>query len=201
MNRYVTRVFSQKDFPKWRWWACVLPIFVLSSAHATSVIAPRFETLVDQAELIFTGHVVSQRSEWRNGNGRKNIVTLVSFAVQQVHKGRAGAAVTLQFLGGTMGDVTMEVAEMPKFKPGERVVLFVEGSGLNASPIVGFFHGKFSIQKDLTGNDAVRQHNGEPLAAVNEIGRTKRAVSSESRSISHEEFTSQIRQRVAAHSK
>ncbi|HWN96348.1 MAG TPA: hypothetical protein VNT99_15060, partial [Methylomirabilota bacterium] len=168
---------------------------------ATSVLAPRFETLVDRAELIFTGHVISQRTEWRNGNGQKSIVTLVSFAVQQVHKGRAAATVTLQFLGGTIGDVTLEVAEMPKFKAGERVVLFVEGNGVNASPIIGFFHGRFLLRKDRVGREAVWQYNGEPLAAVNEIGRGKRAAGPEVRSVSHEEFTFQIHQRVATQTK
>ncbi len=194
-------MFGQKDFPSWRAVACVFAAVALPNAPATSVIAPRFEALVDRAELIFTGQVISQGSEWRNINGQKSIVTLVSFAVRQVHKGRADAIVTLQFLGGTIGDVTLDVAEIPKFRNGERVVLFVEGNGVNASPLVGFFHGKFSVQKDSAGRDTVRQHNGEALATMHDIGRPKRAADVQERSVSPEEFTSQIRERVAIRSK
>jgi len=110
----------------------------------------------------------------RNTGRQKSIVTLVSFRVQAVHKGRADSVVTLQFLGGTVGDVTLDVSDMPKFKPGERVVLFVEKNGASASPLIGFYHGKFSLQKDASGRDVVLKHNGEPLADVAELGHAKR---------------------------
>ena len=154
--------------------------------------------LVSRAELIFTGQVVSQHSDWRNDNGQKSIVTLVSFSVQQVHKGTAGANITLQFLGGTVGDVTFDVAEIPKFKPGERVVLFVEGNGVNASPVVGFFHGKFSLQRDRTGRETVLKYNGEPFSAFSSAGRAKQVLAAASRSepMTLGEFTAEIRRHV-----
>src|SRR5256885_6721644 len=40
-----------------------------------------------------------------------------------------GASVTLRMLGGTVGAETMEVADAPKFKVGERDILFVENNG------------------------------------------------------------------------
>jgi hypothetical protein len=118
--------------------------------------------------------------------------------VQEVHKGRAASSVVLQFLGGTVGDTTLDVADIPKFKPGERVVLFVEGNGLNASPLVGFYHGKFLLKRDPTGGDVMLQHNGEPLAAVTQLGRAKSAIAGETmdHGLSHESFVSQIRQRL-----
>jgi hypothetical protein len=167
-----------------------------SGSLATSVIAPRFEMLVDSADLIFTGQALSQRSEWRNKDGQKSIFTFVTFGVQQVHKGRASSTVTLQFMGGTIGDVTLNVAEMPKFKPGERVVLFVAENGAAVSPLIGFYHGKFSLRKDSSGRDEVLQHNGERLGQVREIGRAK-GKGEPKRGLSHEEFSTRIRERVA----
>jgi hypothetical protein len=168
--------------------------------YATSVIAPRFETLVDRAELIFAGQVTGQRSEWRNNNGQKSIITLVTFTVGQVHKGRAEATVTLQFLGGTIGDVALEVADVPRFKVGERVVLFIEGNGSAASPVIGFFHGRFSLRHDESGRDAVFTYRNEPLANVAEIGRAKRLPTAQEsrRALSHEEFAVKIRERLSA---
>jgi hypothetical protein len=81
-------------------------------------------------------------------------------------------------------------------------VLFVEGNGVNLSPLVGFFHGKFPVQKDQNGRDLVFQHNGEPFIAAMEIGRAKRGADIlPARSLSHEKFSAQIRQRLAATAK
>ena len=175
-----------------------MAILVLSpGSSATTVIAPRFEALVDRSELIFTGQVLSQHAEWRTINGRKSIVTLVTYGVHHVHKGRAASTVTLQFLGGALGDVALDVTDMPKFKAGERVVLFVEGNGQAVSPVVGFYHGRFSLRRTEAGRDEVLTHNGESLASVADLGRAKRVSAPSARALSHEEFTAQIRARLA----
>jgi len=201
-TRYFTPVFGRKCFPGKRVFfrAAAALLAILVNVQATTVIAPRFETLVDRAELIFTGQVIGQRSEWKNNNGQRSIITLVTFAVQQIHKGHAESTVTLQLLGGTIGDVTLEVADIPKFKTGERVVLFIEGNGLAASPVIGFFHGKFSVRPDASGRDTVLTCRNEPLIDVAELGQAKRRpVAQESaRALSHEEFSAKIRERVTA---
>jgi hypothetical protein len=196
-------VFGEKDFRPWRALLCALIALSSVKAPATSVIAPSLETLVDRAELIFTGQVVSQHSEWRASNGQKSIITLVTFGVEQLHKGQAASVVTLQFLGGKMGDVSLEVAESPKFRTGERVVLFVEGNGVNASPVVGFFHGRFSLQRDKAGHETVFKYNGEPLIALPGIGPAKQALAIPPRgeAMTHDAFASQIRRRVASTAK
>lgn len=168
---------------------------------ATSVIAPSFEKLVERATLIFTGQVISQHSEWKNENGQKSIVTLVSFRVRTVHKGHADAVVTLQFLGGTVGDVTLDVSDMPKFSKGERVVLFVENNGASASPLIGFYHGKFSLRANESGGETVLKHNGEPLADVAEIGQAKGAAVPARTGLSHEDFAGKIRERISRRTK
>lgn len=174
----------------------------MGRSFATSVIAPSFDDLVSRADLIFTGHVISQHSEWRNTNGQRSIVTLVKFGVEEVHKGRAGVTVKLQFLGGSIGAVTLDVSDMPKFTPGERVVLFVEKNSINASPLIGFYHGKFSLRKDAAGSDSVWKHDGQALADVAELGRSKRAgVKPVHNGLSHAEFTGKVRQRISQQGK
>ena len=107
LNRYLTPVFYRKLFHAGRIavaaCACLAPLTF--PVRATSVLAPRFEALVDRADLIFAGRVTSQHSEWRDLNGQRAIVTLVTFSVERTHKGRAEPAVTLQFLGGRVGQV------------------------------------------------------------------------------------------------
>lgn len=173
-------------------------LFAASRVFATSVIAPSFDELVSRADLIFTGPVISQHSEWRDTGGKRSIVTIVKFGIEQVHKGKAGVTVKLQFLGGAIGAVTLDVSDMPKFTQGERVVLFVEKNSVNASPLIGFFHGKFSLRKDASGRDAVLKHNGEALVDVAELGRSKRAGAHALQDgLSHADFAAKVRERLS----
>jgi hypothetical protein len=141
-------------------------LFSAVSVRATTVLVPKFEAMVQRADLIFTGQVVSQASEWRQFGGRNTIVTLVTFTVEATHKGQGTNRVVLQFLGGKVGDVALEVPDMPSFKTGERVLLFVSGNGVVASPVFGFYHGRFGLQKDTNGRDWILRHDGKPLLAT-----------------------------------
>ncbi len=181
--------------------AILFSILMAQCALATSVVPPSFDDLVRRADFIFTGRAISQQSEWRQKGGEKSIITLVSFQVNAVHKGSAGSVVTLQFLGGTVGNATLDVSEMPKFKTGERVVLFVEKNGVNASPLIGFCHGKFSIRPGAPGRETVLTHDGRPLTDTATLGRAKAASQVSAGPLSLEAFTSKVRERVAAISK
>lgn len=168
-------------------------LFMAPQVHATSVLAPNFDAMVGRAELIFSGRMTAQHCEWRLINGQRSIVTLVTFDVLSAHKGQPGRSIELQFLGGTMGDISLDVSEMPKFKPGERVVLFVEGNGVNASPLVGFYHGRFRLERDSAGREIVKDRNG-PILHTSQIGRAGKSVSGPGEPLSHEEFASKIRE-------
>ena len=98
----------------------------LLRVSATTVVAPTFEQLVTQAELIFQGTVTDSRSVWEGEGGQRHIETYVTFQVEDSVKGQAGASYTIRMLGGTVGDETLEVTDTPKFKVGDREILFVE---------------------------------------------------------------------------
>lgn len=163
-------------------------LVAISSARATTVLAPTFEELVRDAELIFTGRVTAQRAEWRNGGRQRGIVTVVTFEVLDVHKGKAERSIELQFLGGKIGDAELRVDLMPKFAVGERAVLFVEHNGAQASPLVGFCHGKFNLLSD----DSVVAHDGAPVRDVNELGQP-RVRRNGARALLRREFNERIR--------
>jgi hypothetical protein len=91
--------------------------------------------------------------------------------VQQTLKGRSAAQVRLEFLGGTVGDRTLTVAEVPQFSVGDRDILFINDVGRPASPIVGFFIGRFPIRVDaFTGREFVTTFDGHPLSDAADIG-------------------------------
>ncbi len=138
-----------------------------TEVHGTLVRPTSFGELVAKADLIFTGKVLSHQSRWVN----QDIVTDISFEVFEVHKGRAKSPLTLRFMGGTVGDVTLEVIDMPQFKVGETAILFVRAQASASCPIVGIYHGKLSLQKDgASGPERLVRHNGSILTDLAEIG-------------------------------
>src|SRR5262245_37456965 len=120
----------------------------LATAKATTVIPPTFEEMTERADLVFVGKVIGTQAEWRTVGTKRVIFTMVTFEAAEILKGKADKSVTLQFLGGTVGDATLEVAGVPKFNAAERVILFVEKNGIQFCPLVGVFHGKFGLRKD-----------------------------------------------------
>jgi hypothetical protein len=150
----------------WLWAAASL-----LSAHATTVVPPTFEQLADSADLVFIGKAVASRGKWEAVGANRVISTTVDFEAEEVLKGNADKNISLRFLGGTVDDVRMEVVGVPRFKAGDRVVLFVRRNGQQFCPIVGVFHGKFGVRKEeATGRDIVLKHDGKPLRHVTEIG-------------------------------
>jgi hypothetical protein len=188
--------------------AWTIALVFVGGVLATTVIPPTFEELSDRAEIVFVGKAVASRTEWRTISADRVIFTLVEFEVAEIWKGSAGKSLTLQFLGGTVGDATMEVAGVPRFSTDDRVVLFVEKNGVQFCPLVGIFHGKFALRKDeKTGRDIVLRHDGKPLRDVSEIGngegaefspnRAQKSIPADREPMLVDDFKTQVRQQLS----
>ena len=144
-------------------------------ARSTTVIPPTFDELVSRAQSVFVGEVISQRSVWQTSAQGRSIKTIVTFRVEDVWKGAASPVTQLEFLGGTIDDLTLEVAGMPQFRFGQRDVLFVNGEVRTVSPLVGFMHGRMRIERDpATGVDRVRTYDGRALVSTAQVGAQRR---------------------------
>jgi hypothetical protein len=180
---------------------CVAAAIVLGAhvASPTTLIPPTFDELVSQAATIFRGEVVDRRSEWETTAAGRSIVTIVTFDVIQVLKGSPTTPTQLTFLGGTVGDVTMQVAKIPEFRLGDRDVLFVSGDLHAASPIVGFAYGRFRVVHDpVSGADVVRTHDGRPMASTENAAAGLRLTPRTVPPMEVREFEAIVRQRLAA---
>jgi len=166
---------------------------------ATTVIPPSFDDLVSRAEMIIQGSVTGVRSEWTGEGAQRHIMSYVTVKVEDAIKGNPGATVTLQMLGGTVGAETMQVSDAPKFKVGDRDILFVENNGTQFIPLVGIMHGRFRVKKDETGRDAVFTNEGSPVSDLNQLGKDEAAASA-NRSISAQEFKQAIHTKALAQS-
>lgn len=168
-------------------------------AQSTTVIPPTFDALVTGAQTIFVGEVMGQRAEWEATPRGRSIVTYVTFRVEDVWKGSVGAVTQLEFLGGTIGEMKMEVVGMPTFRLGQRDVLFVSGAVRAVSPLVGFMHGRLRVEREpISGVDRVRTHDGRSLGSTAQLGpqRTDSFISITPMRLS--ELASAVRGRVSA---
>jgi hypothetical protein len=170
--------------------------------RATTVIPPTFDELVSRADVIFQGSVTDVRSQWIGEGAQRHIVTYVSFKVDEAIKGTPGSSYTMRMLGGTVDGQTMEVTDSPKFKLGDRDILFVEHNGEQFIPLVGIMHGRFRIERDpQDGHEIVATNSGERLADVTRLGKEEHVAASEKAAISPSEFKAAIHtnlQRLAA---
>jgi len=149
---------------------CLLAVCVATSGAASVIPSKTFAELVAQADQIFRGEVLAVSSRWTIDSSA--IETVVDFRVERTLKGNLGRAITLSFLGGTVGETTLTVDGMPRFVVGERGVFFVR-AGASASPIVGFSQGRFPIYRDRsTGSDVVVAPTGRAFAKTDDVGTT-----------------------------
>jgi len=171
-----------------------LLVLTAASAHSTSVLPPTFDELVARADEVILARVVARESSWVTSRSGQAIVTDVTFAVERTLKGEPRIQRTLEFLGGTVGDVSLTVAGIPDFHVNDRDVLFVRDTGRPASPLVGFSYGRFRVVRDATfGTDIIRTFDGRPLASLDDVGNTRPpAFLKPARVLSLDEFLREI---------
>lgn len=151
---------------------CTLLAFSITKTQATTVIPPTFDELVAQAQVIFQGTVTEVKSQWTGEGAQRHIVTYVTFQVDDSLKGEPGSNYTMRMLGGTVDGQTMEVTDSPKFKVGDRDIVFVENNGTQFIPLVGIMHGRFRVKKDeQTGADVVLGDHGQTVSDLAQLGK------------------------------
>ncbi len=134
------------------------------TSNATTVIPPEFAQLVNGSDCIVRAVVkkVSSLKKTR-GHGVK-IFTEVELEVVEVIAGSPPAKLTLEMLGGRVGQEELTVQGAPKFQVGDEDILFVNGNGRNVSPLYGMMHGRYPILKEAaTGRTYVARSNKVPL--------------------------------------
>jgi hypothetical protein len=131
-------------------------------ANAGLFAVKDFEKLVSEAEMIFLGTVSGEAAQKLAGG---TIVTDVTFASAQVLKGPPEATVVLRVVGGAVGRESLELTDVPRFRPGVRYLVFVKGNGRTIFPVVGGRRGLFQVVRDpALQADVVRDAGGRPLA-------------------------------------
>jgi hypothetical protein len=142
--------------------AIVLLVTVLHAGTATTASATTLERMSvakmrQHAQLVVRAQCPTNSVVWDSGE----IWTFTSFEVEDSWKGAlTGAAqqVTVRLRGGSVGNLTSTVSGVPRFRPGEKVILFLQPTARGDFSIVSWVQGTFRIHRDVrSGQEVVVQ--------------------------------------------
>lgn len=146
---------------------CVVSLAALLIAlPARASVVPKltFEQIVQGAELVFTGTVVRVESVRTASPSGRTIVTHVTYRVDRMLQGDPRPEITLEFLGGQVGDVALHIEGVPAFAIGQEDVICAHADGLYVSPLTGFNQGRFAVTRDAAGRRLITDRDGRPVA-------------------------------------
>jgi hypothetical protein len=135
--------------------SCVALLLAASvSTKATTLARMSLAKMSQTAQVIMRGRCLENSTSWDAGE----IWTFTSFEVREVWRGSAPARITVRLLGGRVGNLTSSVSGVPRFHPGEEVVLFLERTRRGDFSVVSWEQGSFRIHRDIfSGQESVTQ--------------------------------------------
>jgi hypothetical protein len=134
------------------------------AASATTLLALDLEGLTKSSQVVVRGTVKNVSSRWTRDGGR--IMTDAVIEVAETWKGTARTQVTVMQPGGEVGDVGQLVHGTVKFRPGDEVVVFLEGGrGTEHFLLTGMVQGRFKVERSSDGKAvfARQELEGEAL--------------------------------------
>lgn len=186
--------------------AVVLTLAFAGRAFGTSVIAPEFDDLVQQAGYVVRAVVVSATPEWRDHPGQpgeRYIATRVELDVREVIKGSPPRPLVLSALGGRIGDRELRIAGTPQFEIGTEAIYFLHASDAMVSPVVALMYGAYPVRRDpRTGREVVLRASGRMLYSERDVAQPLAAPSAElarnpqARPLTAAQFAARIRHSV-----
>lgn len=123
-------------------------------ARCTTLQRLTLEELAAAAPAIARARCLSSEVRWDSGR----IWTFTVVEVIEPLKGSLPQRITLRLLGGKVGGLVSKVEGVPRFSPGEEVILFLQSAHPGDWTVVSWVQGTFRIQRDAsTKEDRVTQ--------------------------------------------
>ncbi|MXW70414.1 MAG: hypothetical protein F4Z74_03055 [Acidobacteria bacterium] len=108
------------------------------------------QRMSELATQVVAGTIERMESTWNHDHSR--IYTRVTMRVERVLSGQAGRRIVFRIPGGTVGDTTVMVSEMPHFREGEDTVVFLRGSRGRLPSVLGGVEGKMPLARADDGS-------------------------------------------------
>ena len=145
--------------------ASIVALFSVS-AQATTVLQVDVDYLLEHAELVFEGEVISHEAHWNDN--KTAIYTLVTFRLQDVIKGEYNESeLTLHFAGGTRDGIQTKVSAMVFPEVGEQGIYFVETLAVDqVNPLLGWGQGHLILETDDQGVQRVLTEDQQTIVGL-----------------------------------
>jgi hypothetical protein len=122
-------------------------------AAPTTLVRMNLGQLTKAAEVVVRAKCLETQSQWQGGE----IWTLSRFGTIETYKGQAPAQFTVRLLGGRVGAVESVVGGVPRFRAGERVVLFLDAARGGGYSVTAWSEGTFRVDENSAGKKYLTQ--------------------------------------------
>ncbi|MGC1614937.1 MAG: hypothetical protein WA736_09640 [Candidatus Acidiferrum sp.] len=129
-------------------------VLLAAVASATTLSRLKLADLAQESTAVARLRCLGATNLWDQGE----IWTVTTFEVVQREKGSLPGVVTVRLLGGTVAHLHSHVDEVPAFRPGEEVYLFLWGRDGEPYQVLGWSQGTFRIARNpRSGLEVVTQ--------------------------------------------
>jgi hypothetical protein len=129
-------------------------VLIAIAASATTLSRLTLEDLAAKSTAIARLRCLGSYSRWDGGE----IWTETKFEVVDPEEGSLSGTITVRTLGGRVGHLQSHVDEVPAFRPGEEVFLFLWNREAEPFRVLGWSQGTFRISRDArSGVETVTQ--------------------------------------------
>ncbi len=148
-------------------------LWLASSATATTLVRMSLSQLAQASSTIVQGQVVSQEARWNPSHTR--IMTYSTVQLEKALKGQPPSTLTIEQLGGTIGNFHVHVPGTAFLRPQAQYILFLEpvAGKVQTYHMVGMMQGAFRVYRERNG---AQKRIVLPLGALN-TGSTSRTLS------------------------
>jgi hypothetical protein len=165
------------------------------SISATTFARMSISTIARTAELIVRGRCISNAAAWDAGE----IWTFTTFMIEETWKGAptgAASQLNVRLLGGSLGNVASTVSGIPRFRPGEEAILFLEPNARGGFSIVSWAQGTFRIRREIRSGQEIVIQDTAAFDRFNPASRQFESVSVRNQPI--ESFRAQVQSALTA---
>jgi len=119
-------------------------VLLAVAASATTMSRLKLNDLAQESTAVARLRCLGSTSLWEQGE----IWTETKFEVEQREKGPLPEIVTVRLIGGSVGHLHSRVDEVPAFRTGEEVYLFLWARNGEPYQVLGWSQGTFRIARD-----------------------------------------------------
>jgi hypothetical protein len=137
---------------------CIVMLCCLSSSSFAIMKGLSTEELTKASDLVIVGEVINVEAQW--SKDEKTIFTSVYIVINNIIKGAPKQAmITVEYEGGEIGDIGLQVSDQSSLMKGEKIILFLKSGKSKKDGFVYNIVGK-NQGKYLIGEDGVARKGG-----------------------------------------